>query len=355
MSEYKIFQAQILAKDPKTPRAYSVVEIPNGQKLVGVQLANAMKDQSTPLLGSIVLVLQLDAFRSYIIMVLREPFSFLSTNNQYRGFIPSSGSSTLDIARGANPIQDGELYMEAAGPTSPTGQNIPGFGAHLYLGNNGVAQIESGSMGERLIIGGQKSDADHTVILSGDNGQVESNPNDITFVQSTYNWDSFNNIEFGNVLVAKGSPIDIPIATMTIDTFGNINLSNTTYGTGLQAGSLFIDSTGGVTLSSGTTGVPQATLSLTPVGQINMNNGVNGVARLNDLATSSTTVDPQFWLFINAIQGFFTAISAFAGGSPVVQSQLGSLGLAFLAQSPIAPPSATSRISTASLTVKAGG
>jgi hypothetical protein len=86
-----------------------------------------------------------------------------------------------------------------------------------------------------------------------------------------------------------------------------------------------------------------------------MNNGVNGVARLNDLAISTATSDPQYWLFINAIQGFFTAISAFAGGSPVVQSQLGALGIAFLAQSPIAPPSATSRISTASLTVKAGG
>lgn len=355
MSDYRIFQAQLLAKDPTTPRAYSVVEIPNGQKLVGVQLANAFKDQGTPLLGSIVLVLQLDSFRSYIMMILREPFSFLSTNNQYRGFIPSTGDSAQDIAIGANPLQDGEIYMEATGPSSPTGQSIPGFGAHLYLGNNGIAQIESGSMGERLVIGGQKTDDDHVVILSGDNGQVESNPNDITFVKSTYNWDSLNNIEFGNVLAAKGSPIDIPIAEMTIDSLGNIELYNTTFGTGLKAGALVIDATGGVTLSSGTSGVPLATLSLTPNGQINMNNGVNGVARLNDLATSTQTVDPQFWLFINAIQGFFTAISAFTGGSPVAQSQLGALGLAFLAQAPVAPPSATSRISTASSTVKAGG
>lgn len=356
MSDYRIFQAQILAKDPTTPRAYSVVEIPNGQKLVGVQLGNALKDQSAPLLGSIVLVLQLDAFRSYILMVLREPFTFITTNNQYRGFIPSTGNFSQDVANGANPVADGEIFMEATGPGAPgIGQSIPGFGAHLYLGNSGVAQIESGSMSERLIIGGLGTADDHEVILSADNGFVESNPNHATFVQSTYNWDSFNTIEFGNVLTTPGVALTIPIAEMTIDTTGNIELYNTTYGTGLKAGALVLDATGGVTLSSGTSGVPLATLALTPDGQVNINNGANGVARLNDLAVSSTTVDPQYWLFINAIQGFFTAISAFAGGSPVVQSQLGALGLAFLAQSPIAPPSATSRISTASLTVKAGG
>src|SRR5271154_1171815 len=97
MSDYRIFQAQILAKDPTTPRQYSVVQIPNGQKLVGVQLSNALKDQSAPLLGSLVLVLQLDSFNSYILMVLREPFSFLTSNQQYRGFIPSVGDVGQDI------------------------------------------------------------------------------------------------------------------------------------------------------------------------------------------------------------------------------------------------------------------
>lgn len=356
MSNYRIFQAQLLAKDPTTPRAYSVVEIPNGQKLVGVQLGNALKDQSAPLLGSIVLVLQLDNFRSYIIMILREPFEFLSTNNQYRGFIPSTGNASQDIATGANPIQDGEIFMEATGPGSPVnGQGIPGFGAHLYLGNSGVAQIESGSMAERLIIGGTGTADDHEVILSADNGFVESNPHQGTFIQSTYNWDSLGNIEFGNVIANPASDITIPVATMNIDALGNIKLSNTTFGTGLDAGLLKIDSTGEVTLSSGTTGVPKATLTLDPVGNINLNNGVNGVARLNDLAVSSTTVDPQFWLFINAIQNFFTVLAGFQGGSPVVHSELGALGAAFLTQSPIAPPSATSQITTASLTVKAGG
>src|SRR5579863_10694399 len=110
MSGYRIFQAQILAKDPTTPRQYSVVEIPNGQKLVGVQLGNALKDQSAPLLGSIVLVIQLDAYRSYILMVIREPFSVLTSNNQYRGFIPSTGNASQDVLIGANPIQDGEIF-----------------------------------------------------------------------------------------------------------------------------------------------------------------------------------------------------------------------------------------------------
>lgn len=351
----KLLQAQLLAKDLKNPRSYSAVEIPSGRKLVGVQMPNALKDQSAPLLNSIVLIVQLDSFNSYILSVLREPFSFISTNDQYRGFIPSTGNISQDIAIGANPIADGEIFMEATGPGAPElGQSIPLFGAHLYLGNNGVAQIESGTMSERLIIGGQGTSDDHEVILSADNGFVESNPNNVTFVQSTYNWDSLNNIEFGNVLTTPGVALTIPVAELTIDTLGNIELFNTTFGSGLKAGALVIDQTGGVTLSSGASGVPTATLSLTPNGIINMNNGTNGVARRNDLAVSSTTVDPQFWLFINAIQGFFTALSAFQGGSPVTQSQLGSLGLAFLAQSPVAPPSATSRISTSSLTVKAG-
>src|SRR6185437_15571091 len=356
MQDYRIFQAQILAKDPTTPRAYSVVEIPNGQKLVGVQLGNALKDQSAPLLGSIVLVLQLDAFRSYILMVLREPFAFLATNNQYRGFIPSTGNASQDIAIGANPIQDVEIFMEATGPGSPVGgQGTPGFGAHLYLGNNGVAQIESGSMSERLIIGGEGSSDDHDVLLSADNGFIESNPHDVTNIQSTYNWDDLNNIEFGNVIAPPSSIITVPVATMTIDSLGNIKLFNTTFGTGLAAASLTMASTGDVALSSGASGIPRSTITLDPVGNINLNNGVNGVARLNDLAVSSTTVDPQYWLFINAIQNFFTVLAGFQGGSPVIQSQLGALGAAFLAQSPIAPPSATSIITTASLTVKAGG
>lgn len=357
MSGYRIFQAQILAKDPTTPRQYSVIEIPNGQKLVGVQLGNSLKDQSAPLLGSLVLVIQLDAYQSYILMVIREAYTFVTANNQYRGAIPSTGNISQDIAKGANPLQDGEIFMEATGPSSPTGESTPGFGAHFYLGNNGVAQLESGSMGEKLIIGGQGSSDDHEVILSADNGYIESNPSALSQIQSTYNWDDLNNMEFGNVIgdSSSSTSITIPIAEMTIDALGNIELFNTTVPTGLKAASLIMDATGGVTLSSGTAGVPAAVLALTPDGQINLNQGVNGVARLNDLAVSSASVDPVFWLFINAIQTFFTTLAGFQGSSPVLQSQLGVLGATFLAQSPIAPPSETSIITTASLTVKAGG
>src|ERR1019366_7846988 len=130
MSEYRIFQAQILAKDPVTPRQYSVIEIPNGQKIVGVQLGSALKDQSAPLLGSLVLVLQLDVYQSYILMVIREPYAFVSANNQYRGAMPSTGNTNKDIINQANPIQDGQIFVEATGPSSPTGENTPGFGAH---------------------------------------------------------------------------------------------------------------------------------------------------------------------------------------------------------------------------------
>jgi len=361
-NNYSIFQGQILSKDPTNPRQYTVMQIPEGYNMVGVQLPNALKDQSAPLVGSVVLVLQLDDYSAYIISVLREPFSFISANNQYRGAIPSTGNVSQDIAIGANPIQDGEIFMEATGPTAPTGESIPGFGAHLYLGNNGVAQIESGSMGERLIIGGQGSSDDHEVILSADNGYFESNTG-IDNIQSTFNFttNSATGLTEGLQIATQISvpvgltTVDTPICQLTMDTIGNITLENTTIPTGLPAASLIMTPIGEVILSSGTAGVPAATLTLSPDGQMNLNNGVNGVARLNDLAVSSTSVDPVYWLFINAIQAFFTTIAGFQGGSPVVQSQLGALGVAFLAQSPIAPPSETSIITTASLTVKAGG
>jgi hypothetical protein len=346
MFDYKLFQAKITKKDQTTPRTYTVTQIPEGYRLVGVQLPNALKDQSAPLIDSIVLVLQLDSYRAYILSILREPFEFLDANQQYRGFIPDINDPL------GNPIQDGEIFMEATGTSSPSG--VPGTGAHLYLGNNGSAQIESGSMGERLVVGGTGSDDDHEVLLSADNGFIESNPNEVTQIQSTYNWDSLNNIEFGNVLTNQATPLTIPIAEMTIDALGNIELFNTAIGTGLKLASLVMDATGGVSLSSGIAGVPKATIDLEPVGTINLNSGTQGVSRLNDLTISSSATDLTYWLFINAIQSFFTALSGFQGGNPVVHSELGALGLAFLAQSPIAPPSLTSKISTASLTVKAG-
>lgn len=354
MSDYRIFQAQILAKDPVTPRQYSVVQIPSGQKLVGVQLGNALKDQSAPLLGSIVLVIQLDAYRSYILMVLREPFSVLSTNNQYRGFIPSTGDASHDIAIGSNPIQDGEIFMEATGPTSPTGQNIPGFGAHLYLGNNGVAQIESGSMGERLIIGGEGSSDDHLVMLNADNGFIESNPNPITQIQSTFNWDDLNNLQLGNVITNPLTTDTIPLSELKMDTLGNVTLRNTTSPTGLSLGSLTMDIAGTVTLSSNLSGVEQSSVELTTLGTVVINNGSLGAARITDTVTSNITIDPVYWQFVTAIQNFFIALSTFQGSTPVVQSQLGSLAAAFILQSPIAPSSLTAKISSSSNTVLIG-
>ena len=355
MSDYRIFQAQILSKSPTTPRAYTVVQIPDGQKLVNVQLPNALKDQSAPLINSFVIVLQLDAYTAYILSVLREPFEFLTANQQYRGFIPSTGNATADLNNQSNPIQDGEIFMEATGPTSPTGQGIPGFGAHLFLGNNGCAQIESGATSERLVIGGTGSDDDHEVILSADFGYIESNPNEVTQIQSTYNWDSLNNIEFGNVITNPATTVTIPLAEMTIDALGNIELFNTGIGTGLKAASLTMDATGGVSISSGIAGVPKATVELFPIGIVNINSGSLAAARITDTVTSSNVTDPIYWLFINAIQGFFTALSGFQGGSPVVQSQLGALGAAFLIQSPIAPSSLTSKISSGSKSVLVGG
>lgn len=354
---YKIFQAQILNKDPINPRQYTVMQIPEGYRLNQVQLPAALKDQSAPLLNSIVLVLQLDSYRSYILSVLREPFDFLSADPQFRGAIPSTGDTDQDISINANPIQDGEIFMEATGPYSPNNQNTPGFGAHLYLGNNGSAEIAAGSMGERLIIGGTGSDDDHEVVLSADNGFFEGNPNPITLVQSSVNFDDLNNMFIGNQLtIITDDTLTIPLAAMTIDPVGNLSIFNTSFGTGLKMASMSMDISGGITLVSGIAGATASSIELNSLGQVKINqaSGTMGVARLNDLVVSNTTVDPKFWLFVAAIQSFFTTISGFTGGSPVLQSQLGALGIAFLALSPSTPISETSKISTASLSVTAG-
>lgn len=358
MNNYRIFQAQILAKDPSTPRAYSIVEIPNGQKMVGVQLGNALKDQSAPLLGSIVLVLQLDAFSSYILMVLREPFSFLSTNNQYRGFIPSTGNASQDIAIGANPIQDGEIFMEATGPTSPTGQSIPGFGAHLYLGNNGVAQIESGSMSERLIIGGESTSDDHEVILSADNGYFESNSGTDN-IQSTFNYSTNSatglaeGLQIATQIFIPGADVGIPICQLTMDTVGNLSINNTTFGTGLKAASLAMDITGGLTLSSGTSGIAQATISMLPIGTINLNKGTLGAARLTDTTVADPITDPAFWTFWLQQEAIFTALPA-ATDPGTTLALANALKAALITLTSMFPQSITGQITTSSATVRVG-
>ena len=127
--------------------------------------------------------------------------------------------------------------------------------------------------------------------------------------------------------------VETTIAELTIDTIGNIALRNTVLGTGQSLASLTMDAAGDVTLASGVSGSPQAKIELFPIGTVNINSGSLASARVTDLVVSSNVTDPQYWLFINAIQGFFTALSGFQGGSPVLQSQLGALGAAFLIQS----------------------
>jgi len=114
-------------------------------------------------------------------------------------------------------------------------------------------------------------------------------------------------------------------------------------------------------LRNTTLGVDKASLKFDVVGNISitgttitLNSGILGVARLTDPALSTIVVDPKYWLFINAIQAFFTSISVLTGPASVTQSQLGALGQAFLALVPLAPASLTSKISAASTTVTAG-
>jgi hypothetical protein len=360
MNTYRIFQAQLLAKDPSIPRAYSVVQIPNGQKLVRVQLGNALKDQSAPLLGSIVLVLQLDSYSSYILMVLREPFSFLTTNNQYRGFIPSTGNASEDIAIGANPVQDGEIFMEATGPGSPgVGQSVPGFGAHLYLGNSGVAQIESGSMSERLIIGGEGSSDDHEVILSADNGYFESNTGTDS-IQSTFNYSTNSatglaeGLQVATQISVPGVDVDIPICQLTMDTIGNISLNNTIVGTGVPLAYLTMDPIGAVVLHGSTVSIQGTTTISLQAAAISLNGGTGkGVARLGDLTIANPTTDPAFWTFWLNQEAIFTALPA-ATDPGTTLALANALKAALIALTATFPQSITGKIETSSLTVTAG-
>lgn len=340
-NDYKIFQAQILNKDPVNPRQYTVVQIPDGYKLVGVQLPNALKDQSAPLLGSIALVLQLDAYRAYILSILREPFPFLDSNNQFRGFIPDINNAS------ANPIQDGEVFMEATGPASPTGEGTPGFGANLYLGNNGCAQIQSGSMGERLVIGGTASDDDHEVLLSADNGFIESNPNDITQIQSTFNWDSLSNLQLGNVVANPSSIITVPISELTMDAVGNTILRNTTLG--VDKSFLKLSTTSDVQLGNTVSSLhfdPLGNISLDGL-TINFNNGTQPIGRVGDSTFSNLAQDPAFWAFIETLFITFNAhVHTSASPGNPTSSPLTPL-LSF-------PTELSGIISSGSSTVKAG-
>ena len=310
-----------------------MVEIPNGQKLVGVQLGNALKDQSAPLLGSLVLVLQLDAYRSYILMVLREPYTFLTSNSQYAGFIPTDTNDyKASINAGSNAILDGEVFMESTGPISPTGQLIPGFGAQFKLGNNGVAQLTAGSMSEKLIVGGTAADDDHEVILTGKNGYFESQPTPGLNTQSSFNFTTnlLTGINEGlsvatQVVIPTGLPNvvpPLPICELDMDTLGFLSLGNYVVGADVPICSLSMNPLGVLSLQSiGVGGIPGISINGV-TGITDINHGSLGAARITDTVISNPTFDPKYWIMISALQAFFFALSGFTGGSPVTQSQL---------------------------------
>jgi hypothetical protein len=110
-----------------------------------------------------------------------------------------------------------------------------------------------------------------------------------------------------------------------------------------------------VTLRNTTLGVDKGSVKINIAGNVTLNNGTLAAARITDSVISNISIDPLYWTMINALQAFFTALSAFQGGSPVVQSQLGVLGTAFLAQVPTAPSSLTGKISSGSSSVFIGG
>jgi hypothetical protein len=361
---YQIFQAKIFAKE-STPRTYTVIAVPDGQKLVGVQLPSALKDQTPPLVGSMVLVIQLDAYRAYILMVLREPFDFLTSNEQYPGSIPTDTNDyKASFQAHSNALLDGEIRMESTGPAAPTGQLIPCFGASLYLGNNGVAKLEAGSMSEHLIIGGTTSDDDHEVLLVGNNGYFESNPTPVLNTQSTFNFttNELTGLNEGlsvatQYVIPTGLPgvvPALPICELSMDMIGNLSLGNFIVGTGVPISSLTMDPLGNMSLQSlGTGGV--ASISLTGLtGEVNLNSGIFGVARLNDTTIADPTTDPAFWQFWFQQFAIFSILPV-ASDPGTTAALANGLKAAMITLLQTFPQSITGRISTASTSVKAGG
>lgn len=318
-------------------RTCNVIQVPDNYLFTDVRVPYILSNQFKPLPGSIVLVVSSDDYKSFLLASLRDPLDFLENGNGIRG----STTDTSDL------LQAGEIFMEAAGTDNPTSA-VSGTGGTFYLGNDGTCALKSGKQKEFLIIGGEDTSDDGEVILTGDNGFFESNVNHLTSVRSSYKFDEDNNLELGNFLTTvpgTGSITEVAIGHLTIDTLGNIVVENTA--AGVSKASITWQATGNLVLKSQTEITADASL-------INLNSGTVGVARLNDLTTSSTSTDAIFWQMITALYALLTTYSGYTGGSPTPLSAIGTPALAFLAAAP-QPIQLLSKITTASTTVQAGG
>lgn len=320
------------------PRTCNVIQVPDNYLLTDVRVPFTLFNQVQPLPGSIVLVAATDGYRSYLLASLRDPQGFLENGVGIRG----STADTQDF------LQAGEVFLEAAGTAEPTA-SFSGTGGTMYLANDGTVALKSGKQKEFLILGGEDTDDDGEVILTGDYGYFESNINHITQVRSTYRFDVNNNIELGNFLTTvpgSGTITEVPIGHMTIDTTGKIVIENAT--AGVSRSSITWDSlTGNLVLKSQTEITADASL-------INLNSGTFGAARLNDTTIANPTTDPAYWLFWTQQNAIFTALPV-ASDPGTTTALANALKAALIAFTAMYPQSITGRISTASSSVLIGG
>lgn len=328
-----------------SPRICKVIQLPDKYVMSGVRLPHVMKDQSRPPVGSIVLVVSQDSFRSYLLAVLREPTQ-TSTNSLDPDFV----LSTVDQMRGALPVGQGELYpgevfIQASG-TKDSGLTD---NAYLYLGQNGAIELTSSSGLESLFIGGTQSVDDHSIEARSQNVLLRSVVETGIGVQSSVGFDGLNNLFIRNGTVTIGSSLtEVPVSELTMDILGDITLRNTTLGA--DKGVLRINTTGDILLKN-TLGTyhadPAGNLSLTGP-TINLNQGVLGAARLTDLTVSNITVDTAYWQYWQTLSAQIAVLPT----TPLDGGAALKAGLAALFA--LVPLVLTSKISTASSTVTVG-
>jgi hypothetical protein len=287
-------------------RTVTAIQIPDKYPIVNVRIPYTMMNQSKPLVGSLVMVASFDNHKHYVIAVLREPSSTLNQN-------PDQILNS-DVQFAGDSIQPGEVFLQAAGtPTQGTGND-----AYIHITNSGTIELTSSALTEQIIIGGESSDdLDHENVIRAPNVFIES-PITTTLagIQSTFNFDSNNNIQIANNTVTVASSLEVPISEFTMDVLGNTILRNTT--AGIDKSFLKLNATSDVQL-----GNIGGQLQFDPLGNvtlngptITLNNGTLPAARQTDSTFSSLTQDPTFWQFIQNLFYIFnlhTHISATPG------------------------------------------
>jgi hypothetical protein len=327
------------------PRVCSVLQIPDNYVMSQVRLPHTLHNQLKPLPRSVVLVASEDAYKSYIVAVLRDPEGFLETGIGIRG-------ATVDTE---NFLLPGEIYIEAAGAVNAN-EGVSGTGGALYLGNDGTVVISSGKRKESIVIGGEDTDDDGELIVTADNGFFESNINPLTQIRSTYRFDINNNLVLGNFLTTVppvGPIVEIPVSRLTMSTLGQIVLGN--FAAGAPVNTITLTPTGTLSLEALATLTVESAVSMTlDSASINLNSGTFGVARLNDMTLADPSTDPAYWQFWTTQNAVFTAlpVATDPGSTTALANAIKAALITFTALYPL---SITGRISSASTTVKAGG